>query len=32
MPKLQALMENALPLSIPVEVEMGMGQNWLQAH
>ncbi len=32
MPKIKELMENALPLSIPVEVEMGRGQNWLQAH
>lgn len=32
MPQIKSLMEKALPLSIPVEVEMGVGQNWLQAH
>ena len=26
------LMENALPLSVPVLVEAGTGQNWLEAH
>jgi DNA polymerase-1 len=26
------LMENALPLSVPVLVEAGMGHNWLEAH
>jgi DNA polymerase-1 len=31
-PQIKSLMENALPLSIPVEVEIGRGQNWLQAH
>jgi DNA polymerase-1 len=23
---------NALPLSVPVEVEIGTGKNWLEAH
>jgi len=32
LPQIQSLMEKAIPLSIPVEVEMGRGQNWLQAH
>ena len=26
------LMKNALPLSVPVEVEVGTGLNWLEAH
>jgi DNA polymerase-1 len=26
------LMENALPLNVPVVVEMGTGENWLDAH
>lgn len=25
-------MKNALPLSIPVDVEVGVGKNWLEAH
>jgi DNA polymerase-1 len=25
-------MTNALPLSIPVEVGIGIGNNWLEAH
>jgi DNA polymerase I-like protein with 3'-5' exonuclease and polymerase domains len=25
-------MKNALPLSVPVEVEAGAGKNWLEAH
>ncbi|HHG86140.1 MAG TPA: DNA polymerase I, partial [Bacteroidetes bacterium] len=25
-------MENALPFDVPMEVEVGMGENWLQAH
>ncbi|MBC9910963.1 DNA polymerase I [Chitinophaga varians] len=25
-------MRNALPLDVPVEAEMGIGENWLQAH
>ena len=31
-PKIQELMIGALPLSVPMEVEVGTGQNWLQAH
>ncbi|QDA59841.1 DNA polymerase I [Hymenobacter jejuensis] len=33
-PKIQELMINALPLphGVPMEVEVGTGQNWLQAH
>ena len=26
------LMSNALPLAVPVEVEIGIGSNWLEAH
>ncbi|MEM7382770.1 MAG: DNA polymerase I [Bacteroidota bacterium] len=26
------LMKNALPLTVPVEVELGIGRNWLEAH
>ncbi|MBA4313497.1 MAG: DNA polymerase I [Chlorobiaceae bacterium] len=25
-------MKNALPLSVPIEVEIGVGKNWLEAH
>jgi DNA polymerase-1 len=25
-------MREALPLKVPVEVEMGTGKNWLEAH
>ncbi len=31
-PKIKSLMENALPLDIPVLVESGIGSNWLEAH
>ncbi|SHI35266.1 DNA polymerase I [Hymenobacter daecheongensis DSM 21074] len=31
-PRIQELMIGALPLSVPMEVEVGTGQNWLQAH
>ncbi|PWV53910.1 DNA polymerase I [Chitinophaga sp. S165] len=31
-PLIQEGMRNALPLTVPVEVEIGIGQNWLQAH
>lgn len=31
-PLIQEGMRNALPLSVPVDVEMGTGTNWLQAH
>lgn len=30
--EIKTLMENALPLSIPVVVESGIGNNWLEAH
>ena len=25
-------MENAFPLDVPLEVDLGVGQNWLEAH
>ena len=25
-------MENALPLNVPLTIEMGIGNNWLEAH
>ena len=25
-------MRNAMPLNVPIEVEMGAGSNWLEAH
>ena len=30
--KIATCMENALPLSIPIVVELGTGSNWLEAH
>jgi len=32
MPLVEEAMKNALPMSIPIEVEMGTGNNWLEAH
>ncbi len=36
LPEVQALVEEkmktALPLKVPVEVSMGTGNNWLEAH
>lgn len=31
-PLIKRLMENALPLNVPVVVESGYGFNWLDAH
>ena len=31
-PKIQELMQDALPLSVPLIVDCGVGENWLQAH
>ncbi|GAA4378662.1 DNA polymerase I [Hymenobacter koreensis] len=31
-PRIRDLMINALPLQVPMEVEIGTGMNWLQAH
>jgi DNA polymerase-1 len=25
-------MQQALPLSVPIEVDLGIGKNWLEAH
>ncbi len=30
--KLRDVMENALPLSVPLVVDIGVGENWLEAH
>ena len=30
--KIDELMKNALPLEVPMEVGMGVGENWLEAH
>jgi DNA polymerase-1 len=27
-----SLMKTALPLSVPIEVDVGVGKNWLEAH
>jgi DNA polymerase I len=31
-PVIREMMVNAIPLSVPVEVEMNTGENWLEAH
>jgi DNA polymerase-1 len=28
----EELMKNALPLAVPMEIGIGTGDNWLQAH
>ncbi len=30
--KVEELMKNALPLDVPMEIGIGMGENWLEAH
>ncbi|MEP1777908.1 DNA polymerase [Reichenbachiella sp.] len=30
--KVEELMKHAIPLDVPMEVGMGIGENWLQAH
>lgn len=32
MPLIENAMKNALPMSVPIVVEMGMGNTWLEAH
>ena len=32
LPIIKKLMENALPLKVPVVVDAGIGDNWLDAH
>jgi DNA polymerase-1 len=31
-PKVEELMRNALPLDVPMEIGIGTGINWLEAH
>jgi DNA polymerase-1 len=31
-PMVEKLMKEALPLEVPMEIEIGVGQNWLEAH
>ena len=31
-PKIEELMNNALPLSVPMEIGLGTGSYWLEAH
>jgi DNA polymerase I len=31
-PTIEELMKSALPLSVPMEIGIGSGYNWLQAH
>jgi len=31
-PQVETLMKDALPLEVPMEIEIGVGQNWLEAH
>jgi DNA polymerase-1 len=31
-PIIYGSMVNAMQLSVPIEVEMGVGKNWLEAH
>jgi DNA polymerase-1 len=31
-PLIRETMENAWPLLVPLEVEIGVGKNWLEAH
>jgi DNA polymerase-1 len=32
MPLVQECMKTALPMQVPIVVEMGTGRNWLEAH
>lgn len=31
-PKVKDLMQTAVMLDVPMEVEVGIGKNWLEAH
>ena len=32
MPQIEEAMKSALPMKVPIVVEMGVGTNWLEAH
>ena len=32
MPVIEEAMKSALPMKVPIVVEMGVGENWLVAH
>jgi len=32
LPIVEARMQEAIDLPVPIEVEMGVGKNWLEAH
>jgi len=32
LPMIEEKMKTAIPLDVPIVVEMGMGRNWLEAH
>jgi len=32
LPLVEQAMKSALPMKVPIEVEMGVGTNWLEAH
>ena len=32
MPVIEAAMKSALPMRVPIEVQLGVGSNWLEAH
>ncbi|MDG2220881.1 MAG: DNA polymerase I [Rubripirellula sp.] len=32
MPLIETAMKSTLPMKVPIEVEMGIGKNWLEAH
>ena len=32
MPVIEASMKSTLPMRVPIEVELGVGRNWLEAH
>jgi DNA polymerase-1 len=32
MPVIEAAMKSTLPMRVPIEVELGVGGNWLEAH
>ena len=31
-PQIESFMKNAIPLEVPMEIGMGTGNNWLEAH